>query len=175
MSNIEYATLCLSNKFGIADAKNISCTWNNINIRTLLGPMYDKYDTFVLSLESIMQSESADDVGVSNDDALVLVQMSGLPFINTTFNIQTGFNNYSTILTPIHVGSNTINFNTFNNVFRTFGKASDLINITIGFLRYDFAPGNTTLVNPYPNMTYIFNIFGIAKEKGDLNNTRMIR
>jgi hypothetical protein len=175
MSNSEYACLCLSNKFGISDAKNISCTWNNINIRTLLGPMYDKYDTFVLSLESIMQSESTEDVGATFDDEMVLVQMSGLPFLNATFNITTGINNSSTILVPFRIPSEATNFSTFDNVFRIFGKSADLINITIGFIRYNFNTVSTSILNPYPNMTYIFNIKGITKEKGNLNNTRMIR
>jgi hypothetical protein len=135
--------------------------------------MYDKYDTFVLSLESIMQSNSNATVGETPDDRLLLVQMSGLPFLNATFNIATGFNNYSTVLTPVYIVPNEINYTIYNNVFRTFGKVADLINITIGFIRYDFNPANTLVA--YPNMTYIFNIKGITKEKGNLNNTRMIR
>ena len=37
----------------INNATNSSFTWNNINMRTLLGAMYDKYDTFNLKITAI--------------------------------------------------------------------------------------------------------------------------
>ncbi len=61
MQNIEKAALVLKssdlstvgNQNGIKNALRTSFTWNNISLRTLLGPMYDKYDTFNLTLNSI--------------------------------------------------------------------------------------------------------------------------
>jgi hypothetical protein len=184
MIQTEYATLCLTTAYGVSNALNTSCSWPNINIRTLLGTMYDKYDTFNLSLESILQSGTigpqvgppavaAPQLGVTSDDSLILIQMAGLPFLNSTYNIRTRFNNYSTILTPQLITTGQNNFIDYSNVIRTFGKAADIVNITIGFLRYDFNIPNTA--NAFPNMTYIFNIRGIPKDEDNLNNTRMIR
>jgi len=57
MFNAESATLILrsndltlgaTNAVGTADTFLLNMTWNNINLRTLLGSMYEKYDRFVL-------------------------------------------------------------------------------------------------------------------------------
>jgi hypothetical protein len=55
MSNLQIASLVLrssdltpgaSNQYGSSDTYQLIQTWNNINLRTLLGDMYDKYDLF---------------------------------------------------------------------------------------------------------------------------------
>lgn len=57
MSNLQNATLVLNSYDGcIATVNNSNLLWNNINLRTVLGDMYDKYDLFNLQLNSIAQS-----------------------------------------------------------------------------------------------------------------------
>jgi hypothetical protein len=182
MNNTEYATLCLPTAYGITNVLNTTCYWPNINIRTLLGPMYDKYDLFNLSLESILISNPQHIVvagnnvyaGNTGDDQMVLISMSGLPFLNSTYNVRTGCNGSSTILSSTYIGNNgQSSFITYNDIFRTFGKAADIVNITISFIKYDLSSPITAV--PFPNFTFIFNIRGIPKDEDNLNNTRMIR
>ena len=37
-----------TNAYGTSNAMNTSFTWTNINLRTLLGDMFDKYDRYLL-------------------------------------------------------------------------------------------------------------------------------
>ena len=37
-----------TNAYGTSNAMNTSFTWTNINLRTLLGDMFDKYDRYIL-------------------------------------------------------------------------------------------------------------------------------
>ena len=43
------------NQSGSMNAKGSSITWNNINLRTLLGDMYDRYDIFNICLKVYRQ------------------------------------------------------------------------------------------------------------------------
>ncbi len=91
MSNIEQATLILRsgdliantvNQYESCDVKLTNFTWNNINLRTLLGHMYDKYDLFNICLANVTQSNGAGNFGATNDDIIVQIYLKGLPFIN---------------------------------------------------------------------------------------------
>jgi hypothetical protein len=174
MSNRECATLCLTTYSGNSNPLNTSCTWNNINLRTILGPMYDKYDVFVLELNSVTHSQANAALGATDDDRMILIEISGLPLINNTFNCISNHNTNATIIAPFFFVQNETNYQIYSNSSKvTFGKNSDLVNITINLLDYYFSTPLSG--HSYPNIVYLFNIFGIPKEEGDLNNTRMIR
>ena len=58
-------------------------TWNNVNMKNLLGEWYNNYDSFNICLVSISQSYQADQYlaingGGVNKDNVVMVKMSGL-------------------------------------------------------------------------------------------------
>ena len=81
MSNNACATLILKTSdisstpstIGSSNTNKSQLYWNNINLRTLLGDLYDKYDTFNLCLNSISCSTPVnalgDDYGDSDIDA----------------------------------------------------------------------------------------------------------
>ena len=60
-------------------------TWSNINLRTLLGSMYDKYDKFALVPVAYQSNVGDATFGNSNDDRIVSVNISGLPFTNNNY------------------------------------------------------------------------------------------
>jgi hypothetical protein len=100
--------------------------------------------------------------------------MSGLPLVNNTFNCISNHNINAAIIGPIYFTQNETSLLTFQNSPKlTFGKNSDIVNITINLLRCDFTTPATAVA--FPNIVYLFNIYGIPKEEGDLNNTRMPR
>ncbi len=155
--NIECATLLLTTIDGVTINGNTTCTWNNINLRTVLGTMYDKYDIFNLELNSVSHSFTQGALGLSPDDTLLFIQLSGLPLINNTYNIATKHNTNSTILAPFEIIENNIFFKIYANSSKvTFGKNSEQVNITISLVNYALAPPEWQ--SPYPWIVYTFNI-----------------
>lgn len=190
MSNLENASLILKgydltsteNNFGVCNSLNTSFTWKNINLRTVLGNMYDKYDTFNICLNTICCSTPPANLGVSygNSDINnlhVIINISGLPFINQTYSQS---NNRNTSSTPIGAftfptATTQVGLQSFysSNV-ATFGKSQELCNITISYSKVlDGLSPTSNLAFPEP--VFIFDIIGIDKERGNLNGSRLDR
>ena len=228
------------------NAKGSSMTWNNINLRSVLGTLYDKYDTFNLCLNTISTSQ-ANTIDVNPDSKNITIKLGGLPFINQTYNVKSGSSSSSTSLATFNFtsSSSTTQYYYSNNI-ATFGKNSDTCNITIEYFRIlddiipnsnitlsainsltgtgssgsnsltlsasnagvvigssitgTGIPANTIILSvvgtavilsnnlsqalsatsiniipiaTYPNIIFIFDIFGIAKEEGNFNATRL--
>jgi hypothetical protein len=173
MSNLQIASLVLrssdltlnsSTQYGTCDAARLTQTWNNINLRTLLGDMYDKYDLFNICLNTITTSTSAANTGASNDDRNVIIKLSGLPFVNQTYSVKQGCNTNICPIASFQFISNATSTQLFysNNAF-TFGKSQQLCNLTIQYGRVidDLLPATGTI---YPNMVFLFDIIGVAKD-----------
>jgi hypothetical protein len=255
MSSLQHASLVLSTNNGTSNTNRTSTTWNNINMRTLLGDMYDKYDTYNLCLNTVATATSLNNVYKAPSDSQVMLRIQGLPFINNTYNVGSSYNSntqYCTIgtftfgnatITPsinfvgsISAGSVTLTISTtgiilpvgsvitfydpnllglntktitamsattytlnspigvtaissipmytvantsasqyfYGSNITTFGKNQELCNITIDYLRLtDLAQPETSGNNFFPNVTFIFDIIGIEKDKGNENGTRI--
>ncbi len=96
MANIESATLILrsgdlianaTNQYGSCDQYITNMTWNNINLRTLLGTLYDRYDLFNICLSNVSHSTQPVQFATTPDDALVQICVAGLPFVNQTYSV----------------------------------------------------------------------------------------
>jgi hypothetical protein len=205
MSNIESAILVLrtsdltlggANVRGIKDSYNVSpFTWKNINLRTLLGTMYDKYDLFNLNLLQVSNGGMAltgNQYHLSADpnNNTVVMQISGLPFINNTYNTTTQHNTNTTTLTNYAFGNlTTISGSTITTVLQpglmqlqtcqgnTFGKSLLAADITIIYKRIIdnemITVDGTTTTGLFPEVMFMFSITGIPKDEGNLNSTRM--
>ena len=255
MSNLQNASLVLSTNNGTSNNNRTSTTWNNINLRTLLGDMYDKYDMFNLCLNTVASGTALSNIYKAPADCNVIMRVSGLPFINNTYNIGSSSNTNtpnctiasftfgnSTVIpgstfqgsitassslvvvpsgTVLPIGStiqfydaNLLGWNTktitatysatqyqmnsaigataiatttitvlpittatqyfYGSNIATFGKNQDVSSITIDYLRLsDLAQPETSANNNFPHTTFIFDIFGIEKDKGNLNATRL--
>ena len=151
---------------GSCDTLRQNFTWFNINLRSLLGDLYNQYDYFNILLISVSSSliTTAATQGTA-DDRLVYVKISGLPFINQSYSQPTG-NNITSILTiysiPTGATTGTQQYNNVSNVM-TFGKSQDLCNLNISLLRIldDTRPTSLTIANP--QFTFIFVITGVDK------------
>ena len=166
---MENATLVLRTFDANTSLQNTYYVWENINLRNLMGNMYDKYEKFNLCLTSISSTTAGATLGTLLEDTMVAANISGLPFINQTYNTETGNNTNTATLTTFQFPRTTgLNLYFYNNIFLTFGKAQDLCNITIQLLKN----GNYTvpLSSPvvYPHCTFIFNIVGIPNESDKL-------
>jgi len=170
MSIYEKATLVLNSvNASSINSMRSSITWNNINLRNLLGDMYDKYDRFNLCLNSISTAYTAFALSATNNSQ-VLIRLSGLPWVGCNYNITSSgmnVNNIYNIIGTFKFSSSTPQeplTQYFYESIATFSKNSDIISITIDYLRLvDLLTPDTT--NTYPQMTFIFDIYGIDDYK----------
>jgi hypothetical protein len=162
---------------GQCDQYRTTFTWYNINLRALLGDLYYQYDYFNLLLGSISCSLSSNAVGQgSADDKLVYVKITGLPFINQSYDQKSGNNGIFTTLTsytiPITAVTNIQLYNNSSNV-ATFNKDQDLCNITISFFRVlDDTKPALTAINP--QFTFLFTITGIDQADNEYKKNNRI-
>jgi len=152
---------------GYCDQYRTSFTWFNINLRMLLGDMYNQYDYFNISLLSISCSQASAAVGQGGvEDKTCYVEMTGLPFINQTYNQPTRNNGSSAVVTIYQIPATAIcNTQPYNNStvnVMTFNKDQDLCNINISFFRLvDEVKPALTAINP--QFVFLFTIIGIDR------------
>ena len=64
---------------GTADTLGTTFTWNNINLRLLLGDMYDQYDRFNLNLNTVATSKSPSYLQDTENERCNYITITGLP------------------------------------------------------------------------------------------------
>ena len=114
ISAATYYNHIIDNQFGTITNNRCNLTWKNINLKNLLGVLYDRYETFNLYLYQIAQScafsITAPIVAAAPSSApflLVDVRLKGLPFLNNTYSNFTR-NNTDTVLLTSYVLVNTV-------------------------------------------------------------------
>ena len=209
-NNIESAILLLrtcdlstsANACGSKDLFNIGpFTWRNINLKTLLGNMYEKYDLFNLTLlqisnsgTSIPISSNQNYLSADSNNNTVVVRMSGLPFINNTYDTKTQHNTNVTTLCNYQFGSivgvaktgttsllcpfpSYTQYQTCQS--NTFGKSQVQADIIISYRRIndnailtvDGISDPTTAL--FPDAQFLFSITGIPKDEDNINSSRL--
>lgn len=109
-----------------------SITWNNINLRQVLGDMYDEYEEFNLVLKQVTSNQvNARLEGIPFNSRGVYIRLSGLPFINCTYDVVTRNNRQSTILGGFVIPLGGWVSQLFSDTAVTFGKSQFLCNLTI--------------------------------------------
>ena len=99
-------TLGSTTQIGTADDFGTHYTWNNINLRVLLGDMYYKYDRFKLNLNTIATGAPYTNWDLSSvDDRCVYISITGLPWVNNTYIQKTNSNTTSTIIASCYFNS----------------------------------------------------------------------
>jgi len=162
--------LFLSNAVGSTDNFLSNMTWNNINLRTLLGSMYEKYDRFALVPTQIQSIPAGSAPGITLDDRNLLVYVSGLPYINNTYDISTLTNKNAACINLIKVIAFNPTLSTSNGMIALFSKNQELVNLNIYYQRIvkngngNYKPASIAGQN-YPHTVFCFNIFGVREEK----------
>ncbi len=179
MVNLESAKLILKiSDASLTDQFLTNFTWNNINLKTVLGPMYDKYDLFNIYLTNILSVNTTNNYGSSVWDLSVSIFMGGLSFVNQNYNMAELCNGTNALITNF-IFTQTVNqIINYNTLFgSTFGKSVEVVNINI-FYQRALASGGTYTINAggetYPAMVFTFIIYGIPKDPGNNNGTRLI-
>lgn len=111
-----------------------SMTYYNIDLRTILGDMYDKYDKFNLVLKGFSTSYSNGIISKDLDDRGTVLRLTGLPFINQTYNAKTGRNQSVTLFQRLPtVNANSFSLESYGYDMVTFGKSQEKCNLTVEY------------------------------------------
>jgi len=160
-------TVNANSTLGFNQNNNTSFTWNNINLKTLLGhEMYEKYDTFNIDITSISNSGMPNEYSNSQNECMVNIVMSGLNFINSTYEQITGNNNNKCYICTYEfppLGSHQLTNMTlypYNVASAEFSKSSDIINLTIEYIN-NATDEIIIPLNIYPEMCFYILITGV--------------
>lgn len=134
-----------------------------LNLKRLLGELYDMHNMFVLRLNQLSHS-SADFPAANNLDQNVIVQLSGLSFVNSTYDPRTGNNSgkYNMVIATLEKNvSRTINYAP-NISMCNFVKSAEYVDLTIDLIRVqDGLPAEHGTEDLFPHMAYSFDIYAI--------------
>lgn len=139
-----------------------STTWR-LNLRKLLGnKIYDENDLFVLRLNQIAYATA--NFPNAEKDQQVIITLSGLNFVNSTYNVATGnsTSKHQMLLMNIATAAATVEFSP-NVAMCNFGKSGENVELTIDLIRtIDNLPAvyNT---NTFPHCAYSFDIYPVKK------------
>lgn len=151
---------------------NTNFTWTNINLRSLLGDMYNRYDKFALRIDSIMQGNyngsdgTATQVGTTYEDTLLTINIAGLPFLNCTYNATTKQTTSIVQLTTYEIFKSKDKIReSYTDIFAVFGKSQETASINIFYTRVcDNQSVLTGGQSIYPDLTFNFTILGIPNK-----------
>ena len=173
----------VDNQYGTITDNRFNLTWKNINMRQLLGSMYDKYEKFNIYLYQINQTGTMinSSSAMNFSDLMVDVRISGLPFLDNGYNVVSRNNISSAYLTSYMLNyqnytNGGLTTYMYNPLILTFGKSTEIVNINIDM--------KNTLNQQYPSISlnralgqfiFVFKIKGIPKAEPNLitNGTRM--
>ena len=187
MYNEESASLVLrtsdlpvnsSNNVGSADQFYTNMTWSNINLRVLLGSMYDKYDKFALVPVGYQSNLTDATLGSTADDRVITINLSGLPFTNNVYNSSSKTNQTSSAIYAVRIAQGNYISSNVTGCVLTFTKNQELVNFNIFYQRVNInGSGNYNVSTgvAFPRMVFLFNIYGITKSDRveDLNSSRL--
>ena len=149
----DYYNITVTTNKGTVFDDRTGYTWNNVNMRNLLGDWYNKYDKFNICLVSVTQSyQSTQAVVVCN---VVAIKMSGLQWLSS-YDQASGNDTGSVV-----VGVRNFNQNEdlSNTNFITFRKGQQITNITI---KLDCLQNDDTVMpnvqSTFGHMIFLFNI-----------------
>ncbi len=143
-----------------------SMTWQNVDIQSILGEMWNKYTYFQILLVSCITSPLT---FIHSPDTIVTANLQGLQFINSSYSTKTKSNSLYTQIGIVtffaNLGSSSQNNDTS---FVTFKKGSGLVNLTITLnntvsekLATAFLFTNTEGAAIFPHQNYAFRIEGV--------------
>jgi len=182
---LDYYGNIIDNQYGTISNNRCTLTWKNINMRQVLGVMYDKYETFNMYLYQVNQSQGfALAATCAANQQLVDIRIKGLQFLNNGYNAISR-NNTNTayltsyILNPLKSDAASLGTVTpmFNPTIITFGKSADSIDITIDMKRtHDQLYPTVANSTSFGTFVFMFKFYGIPSKDLNIitNGSRML-
>jgi hypothetical protein len=166
--NIEHASLVLkphiltvntTNTYGTCNAGRSVYTFTRINLRNVLGSLYDKYTKFNLILKNVM-CEAVNTWGTAAQDQAVTINIGGLNFINNYEVITKTGTQQSTLTSLLFNTSGSLSVSYNNNCAATFiTNGVENVDLTISYQRIS---DGTTPAGTFGKVLFIFDIVPIV-------------
>ena len=165
--------IAVSNAYGFCDAFKTNTTWTNIDMRDVLGTMYDEYDEFNLVLTNMMNfphvnwSNALANFGDTPNDEINYMEITGLDFLNQGYDQKTKTNVSKGVINCIYNPTNTtavptlFNFSDNPMTFRKSGSSSST-NINITFKKV--TDGGVPISDYDYRCVFNFIIYGIERK-----------
>ena len=151
------ATGTIETQYGRVDPIKSDTTWYNVNFRSILGDMMDKYTKFNIKLVS-MHFTSVAFTTTDLVELLCKINICGLPFSNCNYDFKKNLVNYSVIGLHTITDSTQQYFLEDNSI--TIHKPSEKSDIRIFLTTFDGLPPDwTTFIAP--QYEFNFKIYGI--------------
>ena len=162
--------LVLMSAYATKNATNTQMTFNNINLREVIGRDYDNYDRFKLILTQYAMSQQTALSTGTNASFSILVE--GLPFQNATYTIGNGVNttntsqigmgvtNYWTATSVSVNATGAVPIFTQDYVGAVFAKYQDRVNLKMSIV---FMGGSVLRSDTLGSSAFYFNIVGIEE------------
>jgi hypothetical protein len=155
----------------VSEVSNTIGSWSNgrqkstwiVNLRRLLSNViYNDNDVFVLRLNQLAYATAA--FPNTAIDQQLIVRVSGLNFINSSYNVATGnaasYNQM--VLVNMDTSASVVNYSP-NIGMCNFGKSGENVEITIELVRTIDNKPAVWGVDFFPNCVYSFDIYPVKK------------
>lgn len=141
------------------DSNRTNITWRNINLKMALGSLYDKYTKFKICLTSVGNANTSNIANIT--DRMLNINMTGLMWINQTYDTSTNSNTNNVIIsTAIFNSTSGFSINYTGEIGWVFQKpVSNNVDINIYFTR--ISDGTQASGINYGETVFCFSIYGI--------------
>ena len=178
----DFKDATIDNQYGTIANNRCTLTWKNVDMRRVLGVMYDKYETFNMYLYQINQGVAFTTSPTTGIYALVDIRIKGLQFLNNGYNAISRNNTNTAFLTSYVLNLTTATTGTgtvtpmFNPTIITFGKSADCVDITIDMkCTQNQAYPTIGNANALGTFIFMFKFYGIPTREPNIitNGSRM--
>ena len=150
------------NKYGALNNIKTDMVWNNIDFKTILGDMYDKFTKFNVKLCSVNYAQQAV-YGTTLNDRNLSINMYGLPFSNCTYETKQNsngsfFNSGSLTLVQNVAGQVYLQDSNMMTIYSPYVQQTIRICLTL----IDGSIPNTGVGTIYPHLCFYFRVYGVS-------------
>ena len=153
----------LSNSIGSINQYRTSITWNAVNIKNILGSLYDQHELFNLEIRSVGSPIPPTLFGITDNDRMLTIKMAGLDWVFNTYDTIYGHQTSEAIIGNRRFNSQTAPNNIIINqrLITTFRKCITA-NITINLYNIFDIPPEMNAGTIFPQQIFVFKITPVS-------------
>jgi hypothetical protein len=153
----------ISNTIGEISAGRLSYTWFSLDMKSILGDLFDKFDYFSLRLACVQSDAGVGSFGTTVNDRLINFHTSGPQWINATYNVFNKRNRAEAVIGAITLpAGGSVATNYLNDNFTTTFQKSEIMDFTINLNTINNqTPATNTATTLYPLMNFYFQIIPV--------------
>lgn len=165
-------------KLGTGSKLNNSCTWTNIDIKSILGTLWDDHEYFNLKLKQVVCGIMPANWVANGHGASQAIFMTGLNWENCNYNSSTNMSESKSCVgyvnhTGVGINSGVI-YNCSESMCNTFRKGSPIVDINITLYSTLGGYGDAVVGDGFGQRTYFFEIVP-CKSYDDTCATMLLR